>query len=174
MQWFLDFLRNHYLDLKFLHVFFVAMWSFSTVVAYVYYVVPAFKAAGRHPDDPEIITRRNWAMERFDRGVILEHIAFPIVLLTGLMLGWVAGWSLHAWTWFSAKMAIVALIFVPLEIVDYYVSHFGGNKERIRRTGDMARYDTMMGFHWSFFRFSAVFIGIFIPLTYYLAVAKPF
>ena len=35
MQGLLDVLRNHYLDLKFLHVFFVAMWSFSTVVAYV-------------------------------------------------------------------------------------------------------------------------------------------
>ena len=174
MQGLLDFLRNHYLDLKFLHVFFVAMWSFSTLVAYVYYVVPAFRAAGLHPDDPERIAQRNWAMERFDRGVILEHIAFPVVLVTGALLVWVAGWTIHAWTWFGAKMLIVALVFIPLEIVDYYVSHFGGNKEKIRKTGNMARYDAMMGFHWAFFRLSAVFIGIFIPLAYYLAVAKPF
>ena len=174
MDWLLDFLRNHYLDLKFLHLFFVAMWSFSTVVAYMYYVVPAFRAAEKNPDDAERIAQRNWAMERFDRGVILEHIAFPVVLVTGLLLGWAAGWNIDAWTWFSAKMLIVALIFIPLEIVDYYVSHFGGNKERIRNTGNMARYESMMGFHWAFFRFSAVFIGIFIPLTFFLAVTKPF
>ena len=174
MEAFVSFLQLHYLDIKFVHLFFVAMWSFSTVVAYVYFVVPAFKAHQKNPDDPQRIANRNWAMERFDRGVIWEHVAFPIVLLTGGLLFMAGGWSIESWGWFSAKMLIVALVFIPLEVVDYYVSHFGGNKERIRNTGNMARYDSMISFHWSFFRFSAVFIGIFIPLTFYLAVAKPF
>lgn len=174
MQASINFLQLHYLDVKFFHVFFVAMWSFSTIVAYMYYVVPAFKAHALNPDDAQLIAQRNWAMERFDRGVILEHIAFPIVLFTGVLLFLAGGWSLESWGWFSAKILIVALIFIPLEIIDYYVSHFGGNKERIRRTGNMNRYDAMISFHWGFFRFSAVFIGIFIPLTFYLAVVKPF
>jgi hypothetical protein len=38
----------------------------------------------------------------------------------------------------------------------------------------MERYETMMGFHWAFYRVTTVFIVIFVPLTYYLAIVKPF
>lgn len=174
MSWLFEALQTHYLNIKFLHVISVAMWSFSTAVAYRDYIVPAFKSAGRHPDDPERIARRNWAMERFDKGAILEHVAFPLVLITGAIMFWTGDWSLASWSWFSAKMLIVALIFFPIEVVDYYISHFGGNKAKIRATGNMERYEAMMQFHWLFFRVTAVLIVIFIPLTYYLAITKVF
>lgn len=174
MNWLYEVLQQNYLNIKFLHVISVAMWSFSTAVAYRDYIVPSFKSAERHPNDPERIARRNWVMERFDKGAILEHVAFPIVLLTGAVMFWSGDWSLASWSWFSAKMLIVALIFLPIEIVDYYISHFGGNKEKIRATGNMERYETMMQFHWLFFKVTAVLIVIFIPLTYYLAITKFF
>ncbi len=174
MLWLFDWLQSHYLDIKFLHVISVAMWSFSTAVAYRDYIVPTFLAVEKYPDDKERLARRNWAMERFDKGAVLEHIAFPIVLITGALMFWTGGWSLASWSWFAAKMLIVAGIFLPIEIVDYYISHFGGNKEKIRLSGNMERYASMMQFHWLFFRITAVFIVLFIPLSYYLAITKPF
>lgn len=38
-----------------------------------------------------------------------------------------------------------------MEAVDYYISHMGGNKRRIRHSGDMQRYEAMTLFHWGFF-----------------------
>ena len=61
----------------------VAVWAFSTAVAYRNYIVPAFRAWQREPHNAAAIARRNEFMERFDRGVVLEHIAFPLVLAGG-------------------------------------------------------------------------------------------
>lgn len=169
-----DLLASYYAQLKFLHVISVALWSFSTAVAYRNYIVPAFKGWEHHPDDAARIARRNEAMERFDDGAILEHVAFPLLIVTGLAMFFAGSWSLEGFTWLSVKLLIVSLVFVPMEIVDYYISHFGGQKARIRRSGDMARYESMIRFHWLFFKVSMPFIVIFIPATYYLAIVKPF
>lgn len=163
-----------YAQLKFLHVISVAMWSFSTAVAYRDYIVPAFRAVEHHPHDEARIARRNDFMERFDSGAILEHVAFPLLVVTGLCMMLAGGWSLDSFTWFAAKMLVVLLIFVPIEIVDYYISHFGGQKARIRRSGDMARYERFMAIHWTFFKVTAPLIIIFVPTAYYLAIVKPF
>lgn len=163
----------YYLELKTLHLLAVGMWSFSTAVAYRDYIVPAFVAWRRNPDNPSLVARRDDAMERFDRGAQLEHWAFPLVLISGLLMVWLAGWSVHDVNWLTVKLALVALVFIPMEILDYYLSHFGGNKARIRATGDTRRYEAMMAFHWQFFRVSTPLVVTLIPLAYYLAVSKP-
>ena len=162
-----------YLQLKFVHLLMVAMWSFSTAVAYRNFIVPVFRAWQREPDNQAAIDRRNDFIERFDRGVILEHIAFPLVLVTGLLMVWLAGWSWHEVNWLTMKLAIVLVIVLPVEIIDYYLSHFGGNKRTLRRAGDTARYNAMISFHWRFFRVTTPLIIVFVPLLFYLAVTKP-
>jgi hypothetical protein len=161
------------LQFKFVHLLMVAMWSFSTAVAYRNFVVPAFRAWLRQPHDPCAIARRNECMERFDRGVILEHIAFPLLLVSGMLLVWLAAWPWQALNWLSLKLGIVLLIFVPLEIVDYYLSHLGGNKRALRTAGNLTRYEAMTRFHWRFFRVTTPLVVVFVPLLFYLAVTKP-
>jgi Predicted integral membrane protein (DUF2269) len=162
-----------YLQVKFVHLFMIAMWSFSTAVAYRNFIVPAFRAWQRDPDNAAAIARRNEFMERFDNGAVLEHIAFPFVLLSGLLLVWLAGWSWQEVNWLSLKLGIVLFIFVPMEIVDYYLSHMGGNKRKIRATGNSSRYEALTQFHWRFFRVSTPLIIVLVPLVFYLAVTKP-
>ncbi len=174
MEAFGEVLQPWYFQLKFLHVISVAMWSFSTAVAYRDYIVPVFNAWSRAPADSERIARRDWAMERFDSGAILEHVAFPLLLVTGLAMFFAGGWSLDGFTWLAVKLVIVAAIFIPMEAVDYYISHFGGNKARLRNRGDMARHEAMIRFHWLFFKVSTPLVVIFIPAIYYLAIVKPF
>ncbi|MFK7977615.1 MAG: hypothetical protein AB8C02_15880 [Halioglobus sp.] len=149
------------------------MWSFSTAVAYRNYIVPAFYGWLRDPENPKKITQRNDAMERFDRGAILEHIAFPIVLISGLGLLWIAGWEWQALNWLGAKLLIIGIIFIPMECVDYYISHGGGNKRSIRLAGDSLRYEQMIRFHWQFFRVTTPLVVTLIPLLFYLAIVKP-
>jgi len=161
-----------YLQIKVIHLLAVALWSFSTAVAYLYYIVPAFRAWERMPQDAGAIARRNDVMERFDRGVIIEHVAFPLLLATGVLMVWLAGWSWREVNWLSVKLGIVLLVFVPLEIIDYYLSHFGGNKRALRLSGNPERYETMTRLHWRFFRASTLLVVVFVPILYYLAVTK--
>jgi multidrug efflux pump subunit AcrB len=142
-------------------------------VAYRNYIIPAFRAWLREPDNTAAIARRNEFMERFDRGVVLEHVAFPLVLASGLLMVWLAGWSWQGLNWLSMKLGIVLIIFVPIETVDYYISHLGGNKRKIRATGNTARYEAMTRFHWQFFRLTTPLIVVLVPLVFYLAVTKP-
>jgi len=162
-----------YLHVKFIHLLAVAVWSFSTAVAYWRYILPVFRAWEASPGDPERVAARNLAIERFDKGAILEHIAFPVALLSGLALAWLASWPWRELNWLGMKLGIILVIFLPMEIVDYYISHMGGNKRRIRRSGDTARYESMIRFHWRFFRVTTPLVVVFIPLLFYLAVTKP-
>mgnify|MGYP003987498079 CR=1 FL=1 len=162
-----------YLEIKTLHLLSVAMWSFSTAVAFRNYFVPVYKYWIRHRDDEAAIQDRNDVMEKFDRGAVLEHVAFPVAIITGLLMIWIAGWSLNSVNWLVLKLGIILFVFVPVEIVDYYISHFGGNKERIRRSATPERYEPMVLFHWKFFKVTTPLVMIFIPLLFYLAVAKP-
>lgn len=164
--------RGHYLQLKFFHLLVVMLWGFSTVVAYQWYVRIAWLSWAANPDDSSRRQRRDWAFEQFDRGVVVEHVAFPLVLASGLLLMLAAGWSADSF-WLGAKLAIVVLIFIPMEIADYWLSHFGGNKRNIRRRADPGRYEKILAIHWLFFRITAPLIAIFVPLVIYLAVVKP-
>jgi hypothetical protein len=163
-----------YLSIKALHVFAAMAWAWSTAVAWLHYLKPAFRRAHAHPDDAELQRRRDAMMEAFDRGALIEHVAFPVLLASGLALLWIGGYPLAAWTWLSAKLLLVSLVFVPMEIADYYLSHFGGNKARARRSGDSARYRRLMDVHWRFFRITEPLVAVFVPIVVYLAVAKPF
>ncbi len=113
-------------------------------------------------------------MELFDRGVVIEHVAFPIILVTGLVLLWISGFTLLKWSWLLAKLLLVVLVFVPMEIVDWYLAHGGGNKRRLRRAGLSERHARMMEHHWLFFRVTEPIVLVLIPMAIVLAIAKPF
>lgn len=173
----IEFIREvlgpYYLQIKFVHVVFVAMWVFSTSVAYAFYLLPIFKAWRRNPGDPEIVAARNWAMERFDDGASYEHIAFPMVLLTGPLLYILGGWN-SSMGWMDLKLLIVIGLFIPIEILDFHMSHFGGNKRKIRDSGDMKKYERYIQRHWWFFLVTSPTMVIYGVLVMYLAITKPF
>ncbi len=166
----------YYMIIKFVHLLAVMMWAFSTAVAYAWHVRSAYLAYLRNPDDEEAKRRRDWAMELFDRGVVLEHTAFPVIILTGLLLFIVGGWWNVglSWSWLVVKLAVVVFVFVPMEVIDYWLSHFGGNKRRIRQSGDLEKYERFMGHHWLFLRVTTPIVLTTIPTVIYLAVVKPF
>ena len=163
----------YYIYIKFVHVIFVMIWATSTIVGYAYFLVPAFKAWRRNPHDPEVIALRNWTMERFDHGVIYEHIAFPMIIITGPLLYLVGNWN-TGFNWLLLKILIVCVVAIPVEIADYHLSHFGGNKRRVRETGNMDDYEKAMQTHWMFFLVTSAPIMIFTIIIIFLAITKPF
>ena len=169
-----EFLQSYFLYIKFLHVMVAMPWAFSTTVAWAFYLKPAFRRVADGSDDAEAIAQRNRYMELFDRGAIVEHVCFPILVATALLMIWINQHDLSTWNYVSAKFAIGAFIFVPIEVVDYYLAHFGGNKAAIRRSGDMAKYERFIGHHWLFLRITEPIVIVFVPLVVFLAVLKPF
>lgn len=167
------FLSEHYTGLKFIHMLFAMIWVWSTSVAYISYLLPVFREWLKNPEDPDVTKMRNWVMERFDSGVVLEHVAFPILLITGPLLMFAGGWS-PADGWLAAKLVLIVLLFIPIEAVDYHLSHFGGNKERVRATGDEAAYEVAIHRHWWFLVVTTPIISIFAVGTLFLAIVKPF
>jgi|GEM_PF-1529927 uncharacterized membrane protein len=168
-----EWLGAWYLQIKFLHVILVGIWAFSTAVAYQNYVIPAFRRALARPDDAEAVAHRNRMIEAFDKGVALEHIAFPGLLLTGLALLWAGGWSSAETWWLAAKLTLVVLIFIPMEIVDYRISHFSKPKRQMRLEGETEQLEAAIAFHWKFLRVSTFFVVTAIPAAIYLAIVKP-
>lgn len=142
-------LAPYYMYIKLLHLLAVMVWLFSTAVAYQFYLVPAFKAWRAAPDDDAVLAARNLAIERFDRGVILEHYAFPIILVTGLVLWLISGFG-AANDWFLLKLLIIVLVFLPIEIADYHLSHFRGSKRQYRVSGDVDEYERNIRLHWRY------------------------
>ncbi len=166
-------LAPYYLYIKAIHMLAMAVWLASTAVGYAFYLVPVFKAWRRNPRDPEIVALRNWVMERFDHGVIYEHLAFPTIIITGPLLWIAGGWDLSA-GWFLLKLLIVISVFVPMEIADFWYSHFGGSKAHLRAQGDPQRYEQGMHRHWWFFLLTSAPVVVFGVLVLALAITKPF
>lgn len=169
----IEFVGTHYIWFKFIHMLFAMIWVWSTSVAYTSYLVPVFRAWLKNPNDPDHIQMRNWVMERFDHGVQLEHIAFPVLLLTGPLLMMAGGWG-PGDGWMAAKLVLVVLLFLPIEIFDYWLSHFGGNKERLRMAGDAEAYEASIHRHWWFLVVTTPVISIFAIGMLFLAIVKPF
>ena len=173
MEAFREALGPWYIYIKFVHVLSVMIWGWSTMVGYGWFLQPLYQKWKHNPDDEVARERRNWGMEHFDDGVVVEHIAFPIVLVTGLTMFFVGPWELGH-NWLTFKLAVVFCIFLPMELFDYWLSHFGGNKRKIRKTGDMDRYEQAIALHWKFFKVTTPIIVIFVPTVIFLAIVKPF
>jgi hypothetical protein len=118
--------------------------------------------------------RRDLYLELFDRGAIVEHVALAVLVVTALAMIWLAGIDLRRLTFVTVKLWIGILVILPMEAADIYLSHLGGNKARIRRTGDMARYERMVHHHTTFLRVTEPIVVVLVPLLFVLAVAKPF
>jgi hypothetical protein len=163
-----------YLYIKAIHVLSAAIWSFSTAVAWGWYLKPAFRAAHRRPEDPTLRARRDALMERFDRGASLEHAAFAVLVPTALLLIWIGRVDLARWSSVSAMLWIGVVVIVPMEAIDLHLSHLGGNKARIRALGDPARYERAMERHWRFLRVTEPIVMLLVPAMFVIAIAKPF
>ena len=172
----IDFLQSffgpYYQVFRFIHIVAVMIWLFSTSVAYSYYLVPIFKSWRRNPHDDPTREMRNWVMERFDHGAILEHVAFPVIMLTGPLLYVLSGYDTGD-DWMAMKLLIVFGLFLPIEIFDYTISHFRGAKKNIRAGGDEEDYERYMALHWNFFVYITVPISMLGLFVVFLAVVKP-
>lgn len=170
-------LAPYYLYIKLVHVPFAFLWLFSVAVGYTNYLVPVVQAWRRNPRDPEFVAMRNWVFGRWDAGVAIEHFAFPMVIVCGIMLILAGGWGPES-GWLVLKLSIVVAVALPLEIVDYYISHLNGNKRYIRDRNpdepDWEGYEAALHRHWWFLLVSTPIVYFVTLALFFLAITKPF
>ncbi len=169
-DWFVNTFAPFYPYIKFIHVLAISAWAWSTSVGYYWFLRNAYISWKKNPGDPEYKRRKDWALEQFDNGAIIEHVAFPVAIVTGLSMFVIGGWGLDR-PWLKWKLLILVTIFLPMEIVDIWLSHLGGKKERHRDNPE--KYESLVRFHWKFFTIVTPLVGIFIPMLIFLAVVKP-
>ena len=112
------------------------------VAAFLFWAGPAMGASwfvyaaawGRrkHADDAELLRREHWVRRQFNRVVALEHLAFAALIVTGLMLAQAADWAYAGQAWWRWKLALVCLIFVPMELLDLALSAWFGRAMKPR------------------------------------------
>jgi uncharacterized membrane protein len=169
-------LAPYYLYIKMVHLPAAFLWFFSVMLGYSYYLVPVMQAWRRDSSDPGLTLMRNWVFERFDQGVVIEHVAYPLVMISGILLFIAGGWGPEA-GWLMLKLVIVVVVTVPMEGVDYYISHLNGNKRHLRdKNGepDWEAYETAMHRHWWFFLITTPMVAFMLSAVVYLAITKPF
>ena len=164
----------YYFYIMAIHVLAAAIWSFSTAVAYTYYVKPALRAAARRPEDSVIRARRDEVMERFDRGASLEHVAFVVLVITALLMIWIRDVSLLRWSFIPFLFWVGVLVILPMEALDIWLSHLGGNKARLRAAGDVNAYERAMRLHMIFLRATEPLVIVLVPTLFVIAIVKPF
>ena len=160
--------------LKAVHVVAAALWSFSTAVAWVYYLNPALRAAREHPEDAAARARQDEFLRRFDRGAAVEHWAFAILVATALLLFWVGGFEHMRWSYVTALVAVGVVVILPMEAIDIYLSHLGGSLARQRRDADPARIARLTEQHRLFLRVTEPIVMLLVPALFVIAIAKPF
>jgi len=169
-------LAPFYLYIKLIHITVAFLWAFSVALAYVYILVPVMQAWRRNQDDAGHTIMRNWAFERFDQGVVVEHIALPLIVISGVMLIIAGGWGPES-GWLVLKLCIFVAAVIPMEAYDYHITHLGGNKRHLREKNDAPdwhAYETALHKHWWFFLMTTPLVGVVVLGILFLAVTKPF
>lgn len=167
-----DFSVEYFAYIKFVHVFFAFIWGLSVPPAYSVYVKNAIRDAQADPGNQELTRREDWVWEQLDKLIVLEHIAWPILIITGPILYLGSGWQLTD-PWLFLKLAIIIIIYIPLEIYDIWFSHFYGARAHARKDEDPEGYHVMRQRQLAYFRFVSLTVRITIPLLYFLAIVKP-
>ncbi|MDP6376155.1 MAG: hypothetical protein QF921_12960 [Pseudomonadales bacterium] len=166
------FVASNFLYIKFIHVFFAFLWGLAVPPAYTVYVRRAINDYQGEPSNAELERRMWWSWDQVDKLIILEHIAWPVLIITGPLMFLASGWTLES-TWIMLKLSIIVIIYVPLEAYDIWFSHYYSARAEARKEEDPEGYKKMRGDQLKFFRFVSPVVRITIPLLWFLAIVKP-
>ena len=116
------------------------------------------------------------ARRRLQPLLVLEHVAFLLLLITGVLLMREHGWGLTRARWLTLKLGLVAFLVVPLEGMHAFIAH-GFIARGLRQTSnpplakDLARG---LGVEEMLRALAIPLFGIGLPLLVWLSVKKPF
>jgi hypothetical protein len=159
----------------FVHIAAFVGWAGPAMGASWFVYVASWERAAR-PEDAELLRREQWVRRQFNRVVALEHVAFAALVVTGLMLAEAVDWAWAGQRWLDWKLLMVCAVFIPMELADVVLSAWLGRASRPGADGlvrDADEYARAARWQDLFLRATIPPVMIGIPITLYLAVAKP-
>ena len=103
-----------FIGLKILHLGALVLWLGPGLGAWLMMLV-----INNHFGEPGRVSHLAWQL--FLKLMWLEHIALAVLLGSGVLLGWQTGQ--FDTSWLQAKLLIVVLFLLPLELVDVWFVH---------------------------------------------------
>jgi|TARA_B100002003_G_C14136627_1_gene546636 uncharacterized membrane protein len=168
----INFVASNFLYIKFIHVFFAFLWGLAVPPAFTVYVRRAMNDYNADPGNEELERRMWWTWDQIDKLIVLEHIAWPILIITGPLMFLASGWSLSD-PWIMMKLSIIIIIYVPIEAFDIWFSHFYSAHAEARKLEDPDGYKKMRADQIRFFKIISPTVRITIPAIWFLAIVKP-
>jgi hypothetical protein len=116
------------------------------------------------------------ARRRLQGLLVLEHLAFAAVLLSGAILMWERRFDLGHPRWFGLKLGLVAFLVLPLEAMHAYIAHVWIARG-LRETAappfskDLRRG---LGIDEMIRALAVPLLGLGVPLLVWLSLRKPF
>ena len=172
MELFNDFISSNFYYIKFIHVFFAFLWGMAVPPAFMVYVGRAIRDYRADPTNAELERRMWWSWDQIDKLIVVEHVAWPVLLITGPLLFLASGWTLGS-TWIILKLAIIIIIYIPMEAYDIWFSHYYAAYAEARKEEDPEGYKKMRADQIKFFKIVSPIVRITIPLLWFLAIVKP-
>lgn len=158
--------------LRFVHVAAFLVWAGPAMGA-SWFVYAAAWARRRSGDDEELLRRERWVRRHFNFVVLAEHLGFAVLVVSGLMLAESTDWAYAGQRWFAWKLALVFLIFVPMELLDVVLSAWLQRVMTRDEPADAAAWARAARWQDLFMRATIPPVLIGIPIVLYLAVVKP-
>ena len=165
---------NDYLSLKLIHLCAAILWSASALGAFWYLIVSTWER--RQDPSPEQVRRDDWLRYHFGFVVMVEHLAFFVLVPTGLQLARVLSLPLFTpWMmpWLAAKLLIVWGLFIPMEVLDIWLSHWVLPRRYHRREVEHEAWVQARRWHDLFLVVGGALVVLGIPAVLYLIVMKP-
>lgn len=156
-----------YSVIKLLHIGSLVFWLGVPLGAWL-----VLKSAKRN--HPENITLLQQVSQVFFITLIIEHIAFALLLISGSWMAISYGWWNTAWL--NQKLWLVGAILLPLEIVDIVLGNFIAAKASARfyqqKSLSPWQKRALSIYHGSFTKIAIIIIPIAVILIMYLAISK--
>jgi hypothetical protein len=120
--------------------------------------------------------RELFARRRLQPLLALEHIAFLLLLITGLLLMREHGWGLTRARWLTLKLGLVAFLVVPLEGMHAFIAHTWIARGLRQTEAPPLAKDLVRGLGVEeMLRALAIpLFGIGLPLILWLSLKRPF
>jgi hypothetical protein len=158
-----------------LHLASVVMWLGPTTAGYLLIRrVEADRRRGRPlPREPEL-----WVWRRFETLLRVEHVAFVVLVGTGLARLDAIGLTpldvlSHGPRWLQAKIALTMLVLVPVEIHDVWLSHVALPRQLARLEAGEGEVAALLAPHARFLARGVWLFALLVPALLALATFRP-
>lgn len=158
---------NEYAVLKLIHIGALIFWLGPALGAWL-----VLKALENNVDINNNLLAK--VSKTFFLTVILEHIAFIVLLITGFILAFRYGFLNSGWL--NQKLIIVLFIIVPLEIIDVLLGNWVASQasRKLYAGQSISRWEQsgLEIYHGAFTKTALVIIPISVVVIMYLAMSK--